>query len=229
MTTRMLASQPLCFSALRLIQSSDADPSAQRRVATIDQFLPDSLLRTVLNFMTTPEASKAMLSRSTLTRGSPITPRTRPSIAASTRARTLSSGTPRALATAATCASAFSGEICGSSPEAEVVTASAGIGPVAAGRALRLDVGLHAIEQLLRGRAEIRAGRIGGVIGRVDRLGGIVGMRGILRLRRRGTAVEIFVGREVLTDQRRADRLAGAFGDQAAIGLVGQDDLRDRR
>src|SRR5208337_1897193 len=73
--------------------------------------------------------SSAKFSRKMLTRGSPISPKAGRSIAPSTSARTRSSGSPRALATEATCASAVDGDTSGSSPEADVVTASAGTGP----------------------------------------------------------------------------------------------------
>src|SRR5271155_2342341 len=63
------------------------------------------------------------------TLGSPINPRNGASIAALTNARTRSSGSPRALATEATWPKAVCGETWGSSPEADVVTASAGTGP----------------------------------------------------------------------------------------------------
>ena len=85
------------------------------------------------------------------------------------------SGRPRALATRRRPAPARSaGEMSGSRPEAEVVTASAGTGPAAGLRAPGLDVGLDPVDQLLRRRPEIRARRIGGVVGRVDRLGRVV-------------------------------------------------------
>ena len=54
-------------------------------------------------------------------------------------------------------------------------------------RAPRLDARLDAIGQLLRGRAEVRAGGIGCVVRRVDRLGRIVGI-GVGR--RRGARME---------------------------------------
>jgi hypothetical protein len=62
----------------------------------------------------------------TLTVGSPRKPSTRPSVAPATRARTLSSGSPVTRATRATCSAAYSGEMCGSSPDADAVTASGG-------------------------------------------------------------------------------------------------------
>src|SRR5271157_4954895 len=64
-----------------------------------------------------------------LTRGSPINPRDGRSIEVSTNWRTFASSSPRAFATEPTCASAADGETSGSSPEADVVTASAGTGP----------------------------------------------------------------------------------------------------
>src|SRR6185312_2978882 len=68
--------------------------------------------------------SSAILSSRTLTRGSPKTPSWRPSTWRSTSART-----PRARATRITWSIAFAGEMCGSSPEPDVVTMSAGTGP----------------------------------------------------------------------------------------------------
>ena len=98
--------------------------------------------------------------------------------------------------------SAAAGETSGSRPEADVVTASAGTGPGPASRAPRLDRRLHPIDELLRGRAEVGAGRIGGIVGRVDRLRRVVrvgvGGRGRARM-------EIAVALEVLPDQRRAE------------------------
>src|SRR5260370_33344690 len=61
-----------------------------------------------------------------LTRGWPISPRTGLSTKDSTNCRTWFSSSPRALATEGTCASAVCGETSGSSPDADVVTASAG-------------------------------------------------------------------------------------------------------
>ena len=74
---------------------------------------------------------------------------------------------------------------------------------------------LHPVDELLRRRAEIGARRIGGVVGRIDRLRGVVGVR---VGRRRRPWMKVFVALEVLTDQRRADDGA-ALLDQAAVGL----------
>ena len=92
---------------------------------------------------------------STFTRGSPKTPARRPLMWLCTSARTASSLRPRALATVGTCISAFVGEISGSSPDADVVTASAGIGPLQPASCFAFHVRGYAVDQLLRGRAEI--------------------------------------------------------------------------
>src|SRR6202044_1332021 len=73
--------------------------------------------------------SSAKFSCKTLTLGSPINPKDRPSIAPSTNARARSSGKPPAFATETTRHKAVSGETWGSRPDADVVTASAGTGP----------------------------------------------------------------------------------------------------
>ena len=52
---------------------------------------------------------------------------------------TAAESTPRALATRATCRDAFAGEMCGSSPDADAVTASDGIVPFATPPAIRLS------------------------------------------------------------------------------------------
>ena len=67
---------------------------------------------------------------------------------------------------------------------------------------------LHPVDQRGVGRAEVRAGGGGGVVG----LG-----RG-----RRGAAVEVAGRGEALADQGGADDLAVAL-DQAAVGLGGKD------
>src|SRR5258707_10484498 len=73
--------------------------------------------------------SSAKFSRKTLTLGSPINPKVRPSIAPSTNARTRSSGKPLAFATEAPWPKAVCGETSGSRPEDDVVTGAAGTGP----------------------------------------------------------------------------------------------------
>src|SRR5262249_10627234 len=70
--------------------------------------------------------SRARLSASTLTRGSPSKPRKRDSVWSPTSWRTRSSGRLRALATRGTWNNAAAGEMCGSSPPPEVVTRSIG-------------------------------------------------------------------------------------------------------
>ena len=67
-----------------------------------------------------------MFNSSTLTRGSPKTPNRHPSVCASIIERTTATGSPFVRATRGACAYAFAGEMCGSSPEADDVTASAG-------------------------------------------------------------------------------------------------------
>src|SRR5665811_2412971 len=70
--------------------------------------------------------ASAALSSRTLTRGSPRKPRSRPLTWSSTSCRTASGSRPRARATRSTCSRAYSGEMSGSRPEPEAVTASAG-------------------------------------------------------------------------------------------------------
>ena len=71
--------------------------------------------------------STAMLSSSTLTRGSPSVPNVRPSVCSATSRSTVASSRPLACATRATWSAAYAGEMCGSSPEPEAVTASGGM------------------------------------------------------------------------------------------------------
>ena len=67
-------------------------------------------------------ASRAMLSSRTFTPGSPRTPANRPSVCSSIeRAHARSSGRPRTFATRCAWMRALAGEICGSTPEADVV------------------------------------------------------------------------------------------------------------
>ena len=93
----------------------------------------------------------------------------------------------------------------------------------AARREFRLDRGVYAIDELLRGGPEIGAAGVRRIIRRVDRLARIIRVG---RARRRGAAMEIVVCGEVLTDQPRADDYAFAL-DEAAIGLVAESDLRE--
>ena len=82
---------------------------------------------------------------------------------------------------------------------------------------------LDAVDQRLARRPEVRAAGIVGGIGHGD------SFRRIVRVglgRRRGTAVEIFVIRKVLADQLGADHRAVLL-DQAAIGLVREEELRE--
>src|SRR5262249_4584768 len=77
--------------------------------------------------------SRARLRRRTFTRGSPRKPKVRGSVSAVTRLRTRSGAIPRAPANRGPCHSAASGARCGSSPEPEAVSSSAGMAPSAAG------------------------------------------------------------------------------------------------
>ena len=82
-------------------------------------------------------ASSAMLSRSTLTRGSPTIPSRRPSVKRATIAAISGSATPLAAATRFICAPANSGETSGSRPDPEAVAPSAGTGPATPAAASR--------------------------------------------------------------------------------------------
>src|SRR5262249_8986101 len=73
-------------------------------------------------------ASSARLSARMLTRSSPRNPHWRPSVLRATRASTVAGSSPRARATRPTCQRAAAGLTCGSSPLAEAVTRSAGMG-----------------------------------------------------------------------------------------------------
>src|SRR5664279_5391374 len=68
-----------------------------------------------------------MLSSSTLTPGSPKKLHERPSVFCLTSFCTVASGRCRTAATRADCSAAYAGEMSGSIPDAEVVTASTGI------------------------------------------------------------------------------------------------------
>src|SRR5262249_8830666 len=71
--------------------------------------------------------SSAMFSSSTFTDGSPRMPSVRPWVYFDTSARTADTGRCRAAATRLTWMAAFCGEMPGSRPEADAVTASGGI------------------------------------------------------------------------------------------------------
>src|ERR1700682_498171 len=81
--------------------------------------------------------SSAMLSLSTLTRGSPSTPSVRPSVFSATRPRTCSAASPRAFETRESWYSAAATLICGSRPLPEAVTRSTGTSAVLPGSASR--------------------------------------------------------------------------------------------
>src|SRR5262249_29904376 len=74
-------------------------------------------------------SSRSRFSRSTLTLGSPRNPNSRFSIRPSTSCRTAFSSSSRAFATRGTWNIAASGEMCGSKPDADVVTRSIGTSP----------------------------------------------------------------------------------------------------
>ncbi len=80
-------------------------------------------------------ASSARLSSSTLTRASPRKPHWRPSVCWAIKAATRGSGQPRARATRLACHCAAAGLMWGSSPLAEAVTKSTGMGAVWLGSA----------------------------------------------------------------------------------------------
>ena len=77
-----------------------------------------------------PSWSRARLSSRTLTPGSPRKPRLRPSVLSWISFCTVASGRCRTAATRCDCSVAFAGEMSGSIPEAEVVTASTGMSPI---------------------------------------------------------------------------------------------------
>ncbi len=158
-------------------------------------------------------ASRARLSFSTLTRGTPKMPRSGPVMWLWTSWVTWSGVRPRAWATRGTCAMAASGEISGSRPEPEVVSRSAGSVCRLGFSARRLAASLaDPVDQLLIGRSEVRAARAGRVVA--------VGAGG------RGPRMKVFVLVERLGDQLGADRLAVAL-DDAAARLIGKDRTSD--
>ena len=105
--------------------------------------------------------------------------------------------------------------MCGSRPLPEAVTRSTGTGARASGSAAR-SASMRALHGVATSAGlvgpEVRAGRGAGVVG--EGRGG------------RGPAPEVLRVAERLADQRRADRLAVPH-DQAAVGLVREDDLGD--
>ena len=177
----------------------------------------------LLEMISGRNASSARLSSRTLTRGSPINPMKRCSVCSSTKART------RLLVQAAR-----SGDR-RNLRQRELrrnmrIEAGAGrrdgvrrhhVNPSSG--ELRFNGAIHAIDKLLRRRAQIGARGIRRVIGRVD---GLARVSGVGRAGRRGAAVKITIRGKALTDQGRADDLAIAL-DHAAIGLVGKRELSD--
>ena len=75
----------------------------------------------------------------------------------------------RSRATRGTWKSAAAGEMCGSKPDADVVTRSIGTGSVRVLLARGLDIGLDRVDQLLVRRTEIGARRVRGVVPRARR------------------------------------------------------------
>ncbi len=149
----------------------------------------------------------------------------RPSVCSSTSWRTRSSGMLRALATRGTWNSAASGEMCG------IEAAARGRHQIDRDRGRRDSPAfslstspLHAIDQRLVGRAEIRAAGIGGVVGRVARSWS--DPSGRARSVADGRPWKYLSLGEDLADQRGADDLAVLL-DQAALRLVGEDHAGD--
>ena len=143
-------------------------------------------------------SSRARFNASTLTRLLPTI--ALPTILSPTRASTLARSSLRAPATRA--------HLDGRVGRRDVRVEAGGRGRHGVGRhglvraaAEGRDGGLHPIEQLLRGRPEVRARGIGRIVGRVDRLGRVLR---IGRAGGRGAAVEVAVGREVLADEARS-------------------------
>ena len=138
--------------------------------------------------------SSARLSLSTLTRGSPRRPKVRPSTWPSTRARTRSSGRPRALATRGTWNRG------GRRRDVRIEAAAGGGHQIDRDRRRRvlflerLHIGFDAVSERLAGGAEVRAHGVRGIVGRVDGLGGVLRVR---RIGRGRPAMEVFVVGEV--------------------------------
>ena len=174
---------------------------------------------TALSNFTDKSRCSARFKSRTFTRGSPKMRRLRPVIWLSRRALISAGGTPRARATRATCRAALAGLISGSRPEADVVSMSAGsVAPASSGcvasSASRSPN--KPLQQVLAGRAEIRAGRTCRVVGggyRFRRIGR-VSVDG-----RRGAPVKPLRTIPRLPDQPRADDCAIRFPFQAAVGL----------
>ncbi len=129
-----------------------------------------------------------------------------PGCAPPTSARTRATSRPRAAATRATCAAAYAGEMCGSSPLADAVSASAGDGGRVepGGRRPLGDLGAE------RASPEVRA---------PARVAGVAAGRGAAR-RTTGSPCPL------LPDEGRADDRA-VDADERAGGLVTGGDLPD--
>ena len=151
--------------------------------------------------------------------GSPRSPNSGCSVCRATIARTASAVMPRAAATRATWYSADAGLMSGSSPDAEVVIRSTGIGTPGFAAWYAATASVDAVDQVRVRRAEVRAGRAAGVV--AQRV--VVGGAG-----RRRAAPEVRVAGERLPDQRRADGPAVLGDEHRPVGLVREGDLGDR-
>ena len=186
--------------------------SGSGRPDPLDSFGPSQLTIGYDDF----SRSSARFSRRTLTRGSPMRPSAGRSIEASTSVAHLGLVEAARLGDGGDLREGVRRRDVGIEPGGRGGHGVGGNRPRAAIAPPGLDRALHPVDQLLRGRPEVRTGRIGGVVGRVDRLGRVVRVR---VGRRRRTRVEIAVGLEVLPDQGRADDDAVLL-DQAAVRLA---------
>ena len=158
-----------------------------------------------------------MLSRSTLTRGSPRKPNCRPSVCSSTSARTAAGSAPRSRATRATCR-------CGVGGRDVRVQSRRGRGHhVRRDLALLGAVLLHHLVHRLRDQR----------VGELQVGGALVGAAPTRsrRTRRRpptGAGMEVVGRGERLTDELAADRLP-VDADERAVGLAREEQLGDGR
>src|SRR5579859_4599763 len=111
-TAMPLVQHRICFADTGGVAQIDAQPRGLRHGSFYD-FIGAN-------------ASSARFSLSTLTRGSPKMPRSRPVMFFLIRSRTVCSDTERVFATRGAWANAASGEMSGSRPEPDVVNRSAG-------------------------------------------------------------------------------------------------------
>ena len=165
-----------------------------------------------------PSLSSARLSSSTFTPGSPKKPNDRPSVFCSISFCTVASGRCRTAATRRDCSAAYAGEMSGSIPEPDVVTASTGMswivrpglyGPRASGSP---RVVAHVLRESRARRAEVRERRAGGVVGR----------RG-----RRRPLVEVAAALVNACAASFEPTTLPFARDQAAVRLVRERDLRE--